>query len=85
MSQCPTLVQVYQKKYVDGSAKGLGDCLRGLGCLMQLGERLGFEVEVDMRNHPVAEHLATATTVPQATIQYESAVVCPHINYSAQA
>jgi len=78
-----TLVQVYQTSYKDGSAKGLGDFLRGYGCLIQLGEKLGFDVEVDLRNHPIAKHLAvpSSTTV---VVDYAATTVCPHINYVAE-
>ena len=78
-----TLIQVYQTSYKDGPAKGLGDFLRGYGCLIQLGEKLGFRVEVDLRNHPIAQYLATPSSV-DVPVDYAAATVCPHINYVAE-
>ena len=78
-----TLIQVYQTSYRDGSAKGLGDFLRGYGCLIQLGEELGFHVEVDLRNHPISQYLVTPSST-NIDVDYADATVCPHINYIAE-
>lgn len=77
-----TLVQVYQTRYNDGAAKGLGDFLRGYGCLIQLGEALGFSVHVDLRNHPLSRHVAEPSTTADH-VDYSVTTVCPHINYVA--
>jgi hypothetical protein len=83
--QRPLFVQVYQTDYKDGPAKGLGDFLRGYGCLIQLGELLGFDVAVDLRNHPLSKYLAHAASNPHVLPDYKGTSVCPHINYVADA
>ena len=79
-----TLVQVYQTTYKDGKSKGLGDFLRGYGCLIQLGERLGFNVEVDLRNHPISKYIDVPAS-SSIVVDYTATVVCPHINYLAES
>lgn len=80
-----TIVQVYRTQYKDGKAKGLGDFLRGYGCLLQLRRTLGFKVEVDMRDHPLADHLDSPASSPDVLVDYGATSVCPHINYVASA
>ena len=83
--QRPLLVQVYQTEYKNGQSKGLGDFLRGYGCLIQLSTVLGFDVAVDLRNHPLAKYLAHPASNPYVFPDYEATSVCPHINYVADA
>ena len=83
--QRPLLVQVYQTDYKNGQSKGLGDFLRGYGCLIQLSALLGFDVAVDLRNHPLSKYLTYPASNPNMFPDYASTTVCPHINYVADA
>ena len=85
IQQKPILVQVYQTKYKNGQSKGLGDFLRGYGCLIQLSTILDFDVAVDLRNHPLSKYLAHAASHPNVLPDYDDTTVCPHINYVADA
>jgi len=41
------IVNLYQKKYINGKAQGLGDYLRGCYCLFQVSQILGLEFDMD--------------------------------------
>lgn len=51
------IVNLYQKKYVNGKAQGLGDYLRGCYCLFQVSKILGLEFDMDLSNHPMSQFL----------------------------
>jgi len=51
------IVNLYQKKYINGKAQGLGDYLRGCYCLFQVSQILGLEFDMDLSNHPMSQFL----------------------------
>jgi len=51
------IVNLYQKKYINGKAQGLGDYLRGCYCLFQVSKILGLEFDMDLSNHPMSQFL----------------------------
>lgn len=54
------VVNVYQLKFANGKAAGMGDYLRGCYCLMQVCSNLGLEFDMDVSNHPISKFLAGA-------------------------
>jgi len=67
------IVNVYQLKYKNGVAQGLGDYIRGCFCLMQICAMLGLSFDMDLKNHPMSKYL----------IQSESESESEHnINYA---
>jgi hypothetical protein len=48
------IVNVYQLKYKDGEAQGLGDFIRGCFCLNQITTLLKLDFEIDIKNHPIS-------------------------------
>jgi hypothetical protein len=59
------IVNVYQLKYKNGAAQGLGDYIRGCFCLMQICAMLGLSFDMDLTNHPMSKYL-----IPEAKSQY---------------
>ncbi len=51
------IVNVYQLKYKNGVAQGLGDYIRGCFCLMQICAMLGLSFDMDLKNHPMSKYL----------------------------
>jgi len=51
------IVNVYQMKYKNGVAQGLGDYIRGCFCLMQMSAILGLKFDMDLSNHPMSKYL----------------------------
>jgi len=51
------IVNVYQPKYKNSVAQGLGDYIRGCFCLMQICAMLGLGFDMDLTNHPMSKYL----------------------------
>lgn len=51
------IVNVYQLKYKNSVAQGLGDYIRGCFCLMQICAMLGLSFDMDLTNHPISKYL----------------------------
>ena len=51
------IINVYQLKYKNGVAQGLGDYIRGCFCLMQICAMLGLSFDMDLKNHPMSKYL----------------------------
>lgn len=51
------IVNVYQLKYKNSVAQGLGDYIRGCFCLMQICAMLGLSFDMDLTNHPMSKYL----------------------------
>ena len=51
------IVNVYQLKYKNSVAQGLGDYIRGCFCLMQICAMLGLGFDMDLTNHPMSKYL----------------------------
>ncbi len=51
------IVNVYQEKYANRLAQGLGDYLRGCYCLYQICKNIGVEFEMNLKNHPMSKFL----------------------------
>jgi len=56
------IVNVYQPKYKNGVAQGLGDYIRGCFCLMQICAMLGLGFDMDLTNHPMSKYLVQQET-----------------------
>ena len=58
-SREPNLIieNVYQEKYGEVNASGIGDFLRGSYYIMQFCDRFGFRCSINMSHHPLAEFL----------------------------
>ena len=52
-----TIENVYQEKYGDVNASGIGDFLRGSYFLLQFCEQFGFSYSINMLNHPISQFL----------------------------
>jgi hypothetical protein len=50
---------VYQEKYTNGNATGLGDFIRGSFFLMQFCDNYGISYNINLLNHPVSRFLKT--------------------------
>lgn len=48
------IINVYQPKYKNGVAQGLGDYLRGCFCLYQICKMNSLEFDMDISHHPMA-------------------------------
>jgi hypothetical protein len=55
------IVNVYQLKYKNDEAQGLGDFIRGCFCLNQITILLKLEFEIDIKNHPISLFLKANT------------------------
>ena len=51
------IVNVYQLKYKNRVALGLGDFLRGCFCLMQICVILNLKFDIDFNNHPLSKYI----------------------------
>jgi len=52
-----TIENVYQEKYGDVNASGIGDFLRGSYFLLQFCEQFNFSYNINMLNHPISKFL----------------------------
>jgi len=75
------LINVYQLKYTNGAAQGLGDYIRGCFCLMQVSSLLGLEFDMDLTNHPMSKFLAQETNSVKYDANYETIAKYENINY----
>jgi len=75
------LVNVYQLKYTNGSAQGLGDYIRGCFCLMQVCSLLGLEFDMDLTNHPMSKFLSQEVKSVKYNVNYETIAKYDNINY----
>ena len=64
------IVNVYQLKYVNKIAQGLGDFLRGSICLYDICERLNIFFDFDFSNHPISQFIIGHNYNP--TVNYNS-------------
>ena len=69
------IVNVYQLKYKNGVAQGLGDYIRGCFCLMQICAMLGLKFDMDLNNHPMSKYLIQQEPNPESESKY-------NINYA---
>lgn len=57
------IVNVYQEKYKNSHAQGLGDFLNGCFCLFQICIKFNIVFDMDIRNHPISKYfIQTQTT-----------------------
>jgi hypothetical protein len=75
------IVNVYQLKYTNGPAQGLGDYIRGCFCLMQISSLLGLEFDMDLTNHPMAKYLMQNDNSVKYNANYETIAKYENINY----
>jgi|UniRef100_A0A6C0DTE6 hypothetical protein len=75
------IVNVYQLKYVNGAAQGLGDYIRGCFCLMQVCSLLGLEFDMDLTNHPMSKFINQEDKSPKYIVNYEKIAKYGNINY----
>lgn len=75
------IVNVYQLKYTNGPAQGLGDYIRGCFCLMQISSLLGLEFDMDLTNHPMAKFLMCNEKCDKYNIDYSQIAKYENINY----
>jgi len=75
------LVNVYQLKYTNGAAQGLGDYIRGCFCLMQVSSLLGLEFDMDLSNHPMSKFLTQEADLVKYNVNYETIAKYENINY----
>jgi|GEM_PF-2404495 len=75
------IVNVYQLKYTNGPAQGLGDYIRGCFCLMQISSLLGLEFDMDLSNHPMSKFLAQEAHSVKYNTNYETIAKYENINY----
>jgi len=55
------IVNVYQEKYKNGAAQGLGDFLNGCFCLFQICIKFNIIFDIDIRNHPISKYFIQTT------------------------
>jgi hypothetical protein len=75
------IVNVYQLKYTNGAAQGLGDYIRGCFCLMQVSSLLGLEFDMDLTNHPMSKFIAQEVNSVKYNANYETIAKYENINY----
>lgn len=76
------LVNVYQLKYTNGAAQGLGDYIRGCFCLMQISSLLRLEFDMDLTNHPMSKYLLQEeNNNVKYNVNYETIAKYANINY----
>jgi hypothetical protein len=49
------IINVYQEKYKNGFAQGLGDFLNGSFCLLQICIKFNMVFDIDISNHPISK------------------------------
>jgi len=67
-----TIENVYQEKYGDVNASGIGDFLRGSYFLMQFSEQFNFSYNINMLNHPISQFLEI--------YQDKDSLIYPHVS-----
>jgi hypothetical protein len=75
------LVNVYQLKYTNGVAQGLGDYIRGCFCLIQISSLLGLEFDMDLTNHPMSKFICKDEQLEKYNVNYETIEKYGDINY----
>lgn len=78
--QLKRLVNVYQLKYTNGVAQGLGDYIRGCFCLLQISVVLGLQFDMDLTNHPMSKFLVKSD-IKYDDINYQQIAKYENINY----
>jgi len=51
------IVNIYQLKYTNGIAQGLGDYIRGCFCLLQISLLLNLQFDMELTNHPISKYI----------------------------
>jgi hypothetical protein len=77
------IVNVYQLKYKNSVAQGLGDYIRGCFCLMQICAMLGLSFDMDLTNHPMSKYLIQQESEkePKYNINYSEVARYENTNY----
>jgi hypothetical protein len=75
------IINVYQLKYKNGVAQGLGDYIRGCFCLMQICAMLGLSFDMDLKNHPMSKYLIQSEPEPEHNINYADVSRYENTNY----
>ena len=75
------IVNVYQMKYKNGIAQGLGDYIRGCFCLLQICAMLGLSFDMDLTNHPMSKYLLKDDSWEKYDISYNEVSRYENVNY----
>ena len=76
------IVNVYQMKYKNGVAQGLGDYIRGCFCLLQICAMLGLNFDMDLTNHPMSKYLISdSSSSEKENVDYDSVSRYENTNY----
>jgi hypothetical protein len=75
------IVNVYQLKYTNGVAQGLGDYIRGCFCLLQISSLLGLEFDMDLTNHPMSKFISAEAPCVKYNANYETIAKYENVNY----
>jgi hypothetical protein len=73
------LVNLFQKRYINGNSMGFGDYIRGSLCLIQICQLHNLQFDMNYYNHPVSKFLTNTTENDQLNIQSNT------INYNGVA
>ena len=68
------IVNVYQEKYKNSAAQGLGDFLNGCFCLLQICIKFNIIFDIDVRNHPISKYFIQNTEYKLEDINYEDII-----------
>jgi hypothetical protein len=75
------IVNVYQLKYKNGVAQGLGDYIRGCFSMLQVSALLGLSFDMDISNHPMSKFLLLPEDFDKTDIKYEEVYMFKNSNY----
>lgn len=65
------IVNVYQEKYKNSAAQGLGDFLNGCFCLLQICIKFNIRFDIDIGNHPISKYFIQTTECKLEDVKYE--------------
>jgi hypothetical protein len=75
------IVNVYQLKYKNGPAQGLGDYIRGCFCLLQISAMIGLDFDMDLTNHPMSKYLIHDDSSEKYSVNYDNISRYENVNY----
>ena len=64
------LVNVYQERYTNKNAPGIGDYIRGSFCLLQICIAHGLRFDMNLTNHPISKFLTTSPEQQMESIDF---------------
>ena len=77
------IVNIYQLKYTNGIAQGLGDYIRGCFCLLQISLLLNLQFDMELTNHPISKYIKREDSWIKYDMDYDESKIAKYedVNY----